>query len=63
MKKSILILGILLPLFSLSQSINKVITKENKIYIGDIYKSYGNNITWVSISCHQRIFSYLYDFH
>lgn len=48
MKKSILILGILLPLFSLSQSINKVITKENKIYIGDIYKSYGNNIIFLN---------------
>jgi hypothetical protein len=48
MKKSILILGILLPFLSLSQSINKVITTENKVYIGDIYKAYGNNIIFLN---------------
>lgn len=44
MKKALLILGILFPLFCLSQNINKVVTIDDKVYTGDIISAAGQNI-------------------
>lgn len=44
MKKSILILAVLLPLFSISQSGNKVVTIDDKVYNGDIISTTGHFI-------------------